>query len=176
MVFIDGSNLYHCCKTQFRRNDVDFLKLADVLKHDRYLVRTYYYSAVVRQEDGDERYRKQQMFFENLRALPYFDLRLGRLEKRGDSVVEKGVDVQIATDMLLLAHRNVFDTAILVSGDADYVPAVEGVKSIGKHVEVANLSAGRSSHLRQAADRFVSLDEIVPQCWLRQVSASSVSA
>ncbi|HEX4956101.1 MAG TPA: NYN domain-containing protein [Thermoanaerobaculia bacterium] len=164
-IFIDGSNLYHCAHERFARTDVDFVKLSALLTSGRKLVRTYYYNASVRQEDGEERYRKQQQFFERLRLLPYFDLRLGRLERRGNTVVEKGIDVRIATDMLLQAHQNVYDTAVLISGDADLVPAVEAVKSIGKHVELACVSAGRSRELMQTADLFVDLDPILPQAW-----------
>lgn len=167
VVFIDGSNLYHCAKTEFGRADIDFPKLSQLLCGHRTLVRTYYYNAMVRREDGEERYQAQQRFFENLRRLPYLDLRLGRLERRGNAVVEKGIDVKIATDMLLQAHGSVYDTAILVSGDADYVPAVEAVKSIGKHVEVAVVSVGGSAQLMQTADKYVVLDDILPQCWRR---------
>lgn len=99
--------------------------------------------------------------------MPYLDLRLGRLEKRGNTVVEKGIDVRVATDMLWQAHNNVYDTAVLVSGDADYVPAVEAVKAIGKHVEVAFVSRGRSLDLQHAADRFVLLDASkLAGCWV----------
>lgn len=166
-IFVDGSNLYHCTRSSFNRTDVDFSKMAKFLCESRKLVRTYYYNAPVRREDGEDRYQKQQKFFAMLGRVPYLELRLGRLEKRDGVVVEKGVDVQIATDMLLQAHSGAYDTAILVSGDADYCPAVRAVKTIGKHVEVAFLSVGSSHQLRQEADRVISLDAILPQCWVR---------
>jgi uncharacterized LabA/DUF88 family protein len=151
---------------EFGRADVDFFRLGQVLCDGRRLIRTYYYNAVVRREDGEERYQAQQRFFDNLRKVPYLDLRLGRLERRGNTVVEKGIDVRVATDMLWQAHNNVYDTAILVSGDADYVPAVEAVKAIGKHVEVAFMTRGRSFDLQHAADRFVLLEaEKLNRCW-----------
>ncbi|MBM3134835.1 MAG: NYN domain-containing protein [Chloroflexi bacterium] len=169
MVFIDGSNFYRCLKSQFGMANVDFLKLALLLCSNRKLIRIYYYNAVVRQEDGEERYKEQQRFFERLRDVPYLELRLGRLEKRGDTVVEKGIDVAIATDMLLRAYSNAYDTAILVSGDADLVPAVEGAKDLGKHVENAFVYIGHSRHLRQTCDRFTLLDKaMMDQCWLNK--------
>jgi uncharacterized LabA/DUF88 family protein len=45
---------------------------------------------------------------------------------------EKAVDVQLATDLIML--RNIYDTAVLVSGDQDYVPAVKVAKDSGKRV------------------------------------------
>ncbi len=65
-----------------------------------------------------------------LRNTPYFDVYLGHLEPRNGNFVEKGTDVQIATDMLRRAYVNAYDTAILVSGDSDLVPAVEGGKKL----------------------------------------------
>ena len=52
------------------------------------------------------------------------------LEKRFGQ--EKAVDVKLACDMLML--RDIYDVAIIVSGDQDYVPAVEIVKDSGKEV------------------------------------------
>jgi len=48
--------------------------------------------------------------------------------------VEKGVDVAIATDMIRLAWEESYDYAVLVSSDADYVPAVEFLTSKGRRV------------------------------------------
>jgi len=45
---------------------------------------------------------------------------------------EKAVDVKLATDLIML--RDIYDVAIIVSGDQDYVPAVEEVKDSGKTV------------------------------------------
>jgi uncharacterized LabA/DUF88 family protein len=45
---------------------------------------------------------------------------------------EKAVDVKLATDMLVL--KDIYDLAIIVSGDQDYVPAVQIIKDSGKRV------------------------------------------
>jgi len=45
---------------------------------------------------------------------------------------EKTVDVKLATDMIML--RDIYDIAVIVSGDQDYVPAVRVIKDSGKHV------------------------------------------
>jgi len=45
---------------------------------------------------------------------------------------EKAVDVKLATDLIIL--RDIYDTAIIISGDQDYVPAVQVVKDSGKSV------------------------------------------
>ncbi len=50
----------------------------------------------------------------------------------GQLGTEKAVDVKLATDMIEL--REIYDTAVIVSGDQDYVPAVQVVKDSGKTV------------------------------------------
>ena len=55
-----------------------------------------------------------------------YNLFEGRLQK------EKAVDVKLATDLIML--RDIYDVALILSGDQDYVPAVEVVKDSGKRV------------------------------------------
>ena len=43
--------------------------------------------------------------------------------------VEKGVDTALVTDLIQAAVDNLFDDAILISGDADFVPAVEFIQN-----------------------------------------------
>lgn len=57
VIFVDGSNLYHCLMEELHRADVDFARLGEALCEGRRLIRTYYYNAVVRREDGEERYK-----------------------------------------------------------------------------------------------------------------------
>jgi len=166
-IFIDGSNLYHCLKGDFGHISLDFEKFARRLCAGRHLVRTYYYNAPVRAQDHPEMAKSQQRFFDKLRDVPYLTLKLGHLEPRGNTVVEKGVDVAIAVDMLQLAYRDVYDIAILVSGDADFATAVEAVQDLGKHVENAMGRTGQSRLLRQTCDRFIPLTEdFLQDCWL----------
>jgi uncharacterized LabA/DUF88 family protein len=47
---------------------------------------------------------------------------------------EKGVDTAIVTDLLALASEGAYDVAVLLSSDADHIPAVEWVQSRGLKV------------------------------------------
>lgn len=60
------------------------------------------------------------------------------LKKTPEGYIEKGIDILLATDMVSLAFRNAYDTAILVSGDSDYVPVVKEIQELGKRVENAS--------------------------------------
>ena len=70
---------------------------------------------------------------------------------------EKAVDVKLATDLIVM--RDIYDVALILSGDQDYVPAVEVVKDSGKRViNVAfrtrggQLLPGGARRLNQVAD------------------------
>ena len=66
-------------------------------------------------------------------------------------------DIQLAVDMVKLAYNNAYDTAILVSSDGDFVPAVKAIKEIGKNVENIGFENKFSYHLRQECDKFTKL-------------------
>ncbi|MFX0137617.1 MAG: NYN domain-containing protein, partial [Candidatus Hodarchaeota archaeon] len=50
--------------------------------------------------------------------------------------IEKKVDINIAIDIISLAYENAYDTAVLVSGDGDFVPVVKRVKELDKKIEI----------------------------------------
>lgn len=51
---------------------------------------------------------------------------------------EKGVDVALGVQMVQMALRDEFDTAVLLSGDADFVPVVQTLRGLGKRCFVAS--------------------------------------
>jgi uncharacterized LabA/DUF88 family protein len=170
MIFIDGSNLYHSLKNHFNRTDLDIGKFCNKLLEKRRLIRIYYYNARVGQKEEPERYKQQQAFFAGVNAIPYSELRLGRLVYSNWPSVppyEKGTDVQLATDMLAHGFRDNYDVGILVAGDSDYASALQAVKDSGKHVEVALFGKeGTSRQLRQIADKVIHINkQVLKGCW-----------
>ena len=165
MIFIDGSNFYHGLKNVLGKVNINFQKLAETLCGERELIRMYYYNAPVEREGNEEKYRSQQKFFSALDDVPYLTIKLGRLEKRGNIWVEKGVDVHLAVDMLSMAVKNLYDVAILISGDGDFASVIDAVKDLGKHVEVAYVS--QTYQLKTSWDKFIPLSsEYLKDCFV----------
>jgi uncharacterized LabA/DUF88 family protein len=80
----------------------------------------------------------------------------------------KAVDLALATDVLTLAGEGRYEVAVLFAGDADYVPVVEAVKRLGRHVVLgffAGKGHGLSDDLRIAADEFVDLSSYLIRAW-----------
>ena len=82
-------------------------------------------------------------------------------------VYEKGVDIQLATDMITHSYKGNYDVAILVAGDNDFVGALQAVKDNGKNVEVALFGKEWTSmQLRNVADRVINIDgRFLRNCW-----------
>jgi uncharacterized protein (TIGR00288 family) len=66
-------------------------------------------------------------------------------------------DIHLAVDMVKLAYNDAYDTAILVSSDGDFVPAINAIQEIGKKVENIGFEHKFSYHLKQVSDRFLKL-------------------
>jgi uncharacterized LabA/DUF88 family protein len=75
----------------------------------------------------------------------------GKLQKYGwtikfghmlktDDYHEKGVDVQIAVDILIGAYEDLCDTAILVSSDTDLIPTLAKAQQMKKKIEYIGFS------------------------------------
>ncbi|MFC2010642.1 NYN domain-containing protein [Chloroflexota bacterium] len=170
MIFIDGSNLYHSLKAYFKRTDIDIGKFCQKIQNKRRLIRIYYYNAMVGRREEPDRFRDQQAFFASVSAIPYCELRLGRLvyiNWPNSPPYEKGVDIQLTTDLLTHSYKNNYDAAILVAGDSDYVGAVQAVKDNGKNIEVALFGKERTSRpLREVTDRVITIDRrMLKGCW-----------
>ncbi len=69
--------------------------------------------------------------------------------------VEKAVDVFLAVDMVVMAERDEYDTAYLLSADGDFTPAVNAVRAHGKKVLAASAASG--AKLAASVDTFIRL-------------------
>ncbi len=147
-VLIDTQNLYHSAKNLYK-SKVNFGAVVKAAVGERKLIRALSY--VVNTETGEE--------------APFFDA----LEKVGIEVKTKDLqiffggakkadwDVGLAIDAIKLAQK--VDAIILATGDGDFVPLVEYVKSQGCQVEVITFGRSASGRLRDVVDDFIDLDE-----------------
>ena len=148
-IFIDGNNLFHAAR--FHNIDIDYNKLLRVLLGDGRLFRAFFYTGV---DAGAER---QQGFLLWMRRNG-FRVVQKELKTFYDGSRKANLDVEIAVDMLSLAGR--YDTAVLVSGDEDFVYAVNAVAYKGCRVEIAGFRSNTAPKLIDVADCFIDLGEI----------------
>lgn len=139
LILIDGSNFFFKIKSLGFTNllNFDFRRFAELLVSSDNIGECRYYIGKI-QEDGSKKSAKllsdQQKLFERLKANG-FTYVLGYLLKSNGVYHEKGVDVQIAVDMIVAAYEYQYDRIILVSSDTDLGPAIKKVQEKKKTVE-----------------------------------------
>jgi len=161
VVFVDGNNWYHNVKSIFKKpRVVDIERLAKLVcdKFDLKLVEIRYYNSIPDIGLGEENYYKHMVFLAKLknRGLKVNTTRLKKINVNGKILrVEKGIDVMIASDMVdLCLISGTCDVCVLVTGDADFLPAMKLIKGQGKEVITASISRGYSRDLRGGAFRY----------------------
>jgi len=170
MIFIDGSNLFRCFKRYHPNVRYSVSKLVETLSENKRLIRPYYF--------GSERVPpiEGQIGFQNQLRYAGIDVTIRPLKIRTKAMdcpyektrkcestteIEKGVDVALVTKMISFGFKDTYDTAILVSGDADYVEAIQQIRDLGKRVEIAAFPEATSPSLRKVADKFINLHDLV---------------
>ncbi len=192
IIFIDGSNLFHGLWSCYKTHILDIQELAQKLclaNRDLKQIR-YYYSPFIKQINP-RMYVIQQKYIETIKKSPNVVVIEGKyvrkpivLKKetmakikpyiRADELwgyVEKGIDVKIAVDMIALAGS--YDTAILVSGDSDFVPVINELNGLKKSVQVAMfMNDDRKCYdLKEHSKSIIRLDYIIPSILKKQKAA-----
>lgn len=191
-VFIDAQFLIRGLNITCPGQRFDFSKIAAKLVSPGHVTRAWYYNAPPPPYLSVEARRSLAAMDARIAGLQFFEVVHGRLQARWRRVIpkdaaepilaryweQKGVDVKLAIDMISKAQRNEYDTAILISGDGDFVEMVKFVKAMGKHVVNAACPPNRkrryqpSGLLLQACDGHVSLDAaFLADCLLERPEA-----
>lgn len=156
-IFIDGSNLYAAAKSlDF---DIDYKSLLKWASTRGRLVRTFYYTALI----DDQEYSPIRPLVDWLDYNGYSMVTKPTKEftdAQGRKKIKGNMDIELAIDMMEMAER--VDHIILFSGDGDFRRLVEAVQRKGVRVTV--VSSIKTSppmvadDLRRQADHFLDLD------------------
>lgn len=101
----------------------------------------------------------QSEFLKRAKDYYFFEIRTKPLQFSPSSlkILQKGVDVQIAVDLVEFAFKDVFDIAVVLSGDIDLIESVRTVKNLGKHVIVFGDDSVTSEEMKREADLYINL-------------------
>ena len=158
-LFIDGANLYATSRSL--GFDLDYRKLLANFQRRGYLLRAYYYTALVEdQEYSSIRPLIDWLDYNGYRVVTKpakeFTDATGRRKIKGN------MDIELTIDALELAH--VVDHYVIFSGDGDFRTLVEALQRKGKKVSVVSTMASTppmiSDDLRRQADHFIDLQSL----------------
>src|SRR5215813_13743550 len=160
-LFIDGANLYSAARAL--GFDIDYRRLLKVFREKGRLVRAFYYTALVE----DQEYSPIRPLIDWLDYNGYtmvtkptkeFTDAMGRRKIKGN------MDIELAIDVLEMADH--LDHVILFSGDGDFRRLVEAVQRKGLRVSVVSTIKSSppmvADELRRQADDFIELSELAP--------------
>jgi len=148
-VFIDTQNLYHSARHLYSAK-VHFANLLEDAVAGRKLIRAISY--VVNTESGEE-----QGFFEALMKIG-IEIKTKDLQIFAGGAKKADWDVGMAIDAIKMGPK--LDAVILATGDGDFIPAVEHLKTAGGcQVEVIAFGRSSSGRLKEFADEFIDMDE-----------------
>src|SRR5215217_5843280 len=167
-VFIDGANLYAASRTL--GFDVDYKNLLAHFRKQGYLVRAYYYTALLETEE----YSPLRPLVDWLGYNGYAVVTKPAKEftdSTGRRRVKGSVDIEMAVDVLELAPH--LDQVVLFSGDGDLRRLVEAVQRRGVRVTVVSTirtqPAMIADDLRRQADFFLDLANLAEHITRRPV-------
>ena len=164
-VYIDGLNLYYGLRSKDWRRYywLNLWRLSEnLLRPDQQLTQVKYFTAkLLPDEENPGQPERQRTYLQALESLPNLSIQYGyHLPKRREckqcgailqTHEEKMTDVNIAAAFLCDAQDDVFDTAILITGDSDQSGPISVVKDRhpNKRVIVAFPPDRHSKQLRQ---------------------------
>ena len=158
-LFIDGANLYATARTL--GFDVDYRRLYQVFDKDCRLVRAYYYTALVE----DQEYSPIRPLIDWLDYNGYTMVTKPTKEftdASGRRKIKGNMDIELAIDVLEMAEK--LDHIVLFSGDGDFRRLVEAVQRKGVRVTVVSSIRSQppmiADELRRQADIFVDLADM----------------
>jgi uncharacterized LabA/DUF88 family protein len=158
-LFIDGANLYAAAKSL--GFDIDYKLLRNEFMRRGKLVRAFYYTALVENEEYSPirplvDWLDYNGFTMVTKPAKEFTDSAGRRKVKGN------MDIELAVDAMEMAAH--IDHMVLFSGDGDFRPLVAGIQRKG--VRVSIVSTIRTSppmiadDLRRQADNFIELEEL----------------
>src|SRR6476620_2293234 len=174
-VFIDGANLYAASRTL--GFDVDYKNLLAHFRQRSYLVRAYYYTALLETEE----YSPLRPLVDWLGYNGYSVVTKPAKEftdATGRRRVKGSVDIEMAVDVLDLTPS--VDHVVIFSGDGDLRRLVESLQRRGVRVTVISTirtqPAMISDELRRQADAFIDLADLAEHISRNQVEPRSRAA
>jgi len=164
--YIDGFNLYFGLKSKGWKKYywLDLVAMSkSLLKPDQVLEHCHYFTARVSAGSPSQSSRRQSLWLEVLETRPGLTTHFGHYLPKDQrcracgatwtSYEEKMTDVNIASQLLVDAYEDQFDTALVISGDSDLSTPVERIRDQfpGKRVIIAFPPARRSAQLQRVA-------------------------
>ncbi|MDP2690821.1 MAG: reverse transcriptase-like protein [Candidatus Gracilibacteria bacterium] len=145
VVLIDGNNLRHAIRSLIHSEDIHWKTFFDLIRKDYTVVGAkYYIGKVTYPLFEEEKVENQTKLINNLKKAG-IETYLGHFNEQKQ---EKGVDIQMALDLVVGAVQKSFDAALLISGDGDLADSVKIAQDFGVRVILGYVAGTKSDRYR----------------------------
>ena len=158
-LFIDGSNLYAAARAL--NLDIDYKRLLEVFASKGHLIRAFYYTALVE----DQEYSPIRPLIDWLDYNGYTMVTKPTKEftdAQGRRKIKGNMDIELAIDVMEMAEH--LDHIVIFSGDGDFRRLVDAVQRKGARVTVVSTVKSNppmvADELRRQADNFIELTDL----------------
>ncbi len=158
-LFIDGSNLYAAARAL--NFDIDYKRLLEVFANKGHLIRAFYYTALVE----DQEYSPIRPLVDWLDYNGYTMVTKPTKEftdAQGRRKIKGNMDIELAIDVMEMAER--LDHVVIFSGDGDFRRLVDAIQRKGVRVTVVSTTKSNppmvADELRRQADNFIDLVDL----------------
>src|SRR3977135_4082340 len=161
-LFIDGANLYSAARGL--AFDIDYKRLLDLFRSKGRLIRAFYYTALVEdQEYSSIRPLVDWLDYNGFAVVTQTTKEIVDSLRRRE--VKGNMDIELSVDAMEMADH--IDHLVLFSGDGDFRSLVEAVQRKGVRVSVVSTNATQPSmvadELRRQADEFIDITHLAPK-------------
>lgn len=184
MIFIDLDNFRQSLFLTDKKRFYDFGKfqyfiikfLKEKLNYsncsEESIIRTYAYtgeynSSLIKKINDKEKIEEikkkietQRRFFEVTKNFNFFELKILPLKYESGRIIQKGIDVRIAVDLVYNALNDNYDLAIICSGDIDLIEAIKMAKNNRKRMIIVSHPNISSRELQKEADFFINTKKL----------------
>ncbi len=161
-LFIDGSNLYSAARAL--GFDIDYKRLLEVFSKRGRLVRAFYYTALM----DEQEYSPIRPLVDWLDYNGYTMVTKPTKEftdSSGRRKIKGNMDIELAVDVMEMAAN--LDHVVLFSGDGDFRSLVEAIQRKGVRVTVVSTVRSNppmaADELRRQADTFIELQDLATE-------------
>lgn len=173
-VFIDASNLWEAQKTKGKFFDLSKLQNYLKTRYQATEIKVYYYTAYPAEGTRTYSTGSKHRFYTFLKKGLGFEVRkkplkqLRSITSAGEVIEEKGnMDVEMAIDVVNLINK--YDTAILFSGDSDFLALVNYIKNKHKKVHIFSSRNNVSTEMRTGGHGYTDILKVTEDIWGKEL-------
>lgn len=158
-LFVDGANMFYAQREN--KWHIDYRKILEYFTLNTTLHAAYYFTATppASQPERVAAYRRFRAALINM-GYSVIDKEVTVITHTDTGQVKLKGNLDIEMVFRMMAEIALYDHAILIGTDVDYVPIIKHLRDLGKRITVVGRKEMTSLEIKNSANKFIDLNEI----------------